>query len=338
MSAKRPAQSTVVGAMFFIILLFFSLGIFYYLEQNYAQYGIATQKAWQLQQQRMNQKFSLSEAYALPVNGGYKVLFSIANEGAVPIDIVNVYLYNAVTNAASLYNVNIPLNPGQSRIVNLTQYNSTFPSVLNGAFKVSMWTSLGVGSSTVVVTGVPTSSSSAEGNVYPVAGTLTGFLPGGGIGKAVKKHNGYFTVDVTFSVVNNNPLPVTIYPNTSIVMSWIPTPSQLYQMVTGSTKSVSGYSGTIGAALSMNGGSVNVAPGGSVTLTFSNYTVSLLSSNGNGGVTNSADLYILLPEQNSGPASYTLTVRVLLSYSIAGSAQVYDMDINCGYIVVRITW
>ncbi len=328
---ERPAQSTVVGAMFFIILLFFSLGIFYYLQQNYTQYGTATQKAWELQQQRMNQKFSVSEAFAVPVNSGYKVLFNIVNEGAVPIDIVNVYLYNTVTNSVSLYKVSIPLNPGQTQMVNLTKYNATFPSALNGDYKVSMWTSLGVGSSTVVALTIPTASSSAEGNVYPVAGTLGSQASVIARVKGSTK-NGYITLNISFTLVNNNLVPVNVAPCTSIYLQWIPTPSQLQN--TNISKSVYIHSGTIGSALEMGGKPIVIPPGGTAQIKFINYSVAWVSSKGT-GVTHYADLYIL----NNAPTSstyYLFSIKILLDYKLVGYNYNYTLDINCGYANVTV--
>ncbi len=325
---ERPAQSTVVGAMFFIILLFFSLGIFYYLEQNYIQYGTATQKAWELQQQRMNQKFSVGEAYALPVNGGYKVLFRIANEGAEPIDIVNVYLYNNITNSASLYNVNIPLNPGQSQMVNLTEYNSTFPSVLNGAYKVSMWTSLGVGSSTVVVAATPTESSSAEGNVYPVAGSL-GSQTSGLIKFKGRTYKTYISLNISFSLVNNNLVPVNVAPYTSVYLEWIPTPSQL----NAEPGSVTIHSGTIGSTLEMGGKPIVIPPGGIKKIEFINYTIAWV--NNEGEFSHYADLYVL--DYLSSSNYYLFSIRILLNYKLVGYNYNYTLDINCGYANVTVT-
>jgi len=354
----RPAQSTVVGAMFFIVLVFFSLGILYYVENNYVLYGEATQRAWQLQQQRNDQRFTVGEAYVLPAKGGYKTLFFVRNEGGTPIDIVNAYLCSVNGGKVSRYSTNLYLNPGQSEWVNLTDYNSSFPSVLNGDYNVSLWTSLGVGASTIVVaTALGAFGSSPEGNVYPVAGSLSVSASKTAVGVPSWPHwwfrvlkvwwlqPGDFAlaeVNVSFTVVNNNPYPVMVYPNSSLLLYWIPTPSQLNQLaVDASSYGSAFYSGVIGAALPLN--ETLVVNAGSVeTVTIPNYTIMLYSLTWLGTVSGKAsgifknhpaDIYV--PIYPSTATNYTFASKLLLSYALFGKT--YDMYLNNGYFTVEIS-
>ena len=358
----RPAQSTVVGAMFFIVLVFFSLGILYYVENNYVLYGEATQRAWQLQQQRNDQRFTVGEAYVLPAKDGYKTLFFVRNEGGTPIDIVNAYLCSVNGGKVSRYSLNLYLNPGQSEWVNLTNYNSSFPSVLNGNYNVSLWTSLGVGASTIVVaTASGAFGSSPEGNVYPVAGSLSVSASKTAVGVSSWPHwrlkprwfkLGDFAlaeVNVSFTVVNNNPYPIMVYPNSSLLLYWIPTPSQLNQLaVNASSYGSAFYSGVIGAALPLN--ETLVVNAGSVeTVTIPNYTIMLYSLTWYEkawglafGETNNvsetfaaypADIYV--PIYPSTATNYTFASKLLLSYALFGKT--YDMYLNNGYFTVEIS-
>ncbi|MGC8631458.1 MAG: hypothetical protein ACP5T2_03435 [Thermoprotei archaeon] len=358
----KPAQSTVVGAMFFIVLVFFSLGILYYVENNYVLYGQASQRAWDLQQERNNQRFMMGEAYVLPAKGGYKTLFFVRNEGGAPIDIVNAYLYNQSDASVSRYAVNLFLNPGQSEWVNLTKYNASFPGVLNGNYNVSLWTSLGVGASTIVVaTAAGIAASSPEGNVYPVAGSLAVVSSNTAAVSSVNYNNwrwwlwrwapGEFAmaeVNVSFSVVNNNPYPVTVYPNSSLLLYWIPTPAQLNELAVSASEYGSAfYSGVIGSALPVN--QTIIVPADSVVkVTVPYYKIMLYNLTwywiGIGrffGQTNEvssifqnnpADIYV--PIYPSNTTGYTFAPKVLLSYSLLGKT--YNMYLNNGYFTVNV--
>ena len=368
----RPAQSTVVGAMFFIVLVFFSLGILYYVENNYVLYGEATQRAWQLQQQRNDQRFTVGEAYVLPAKGGYKTLFFVRNEGGTPIDIVNAYLCSVNGGKVSRYPLNLYLNPGQSVQVNLTDYNPSFPSVLNGDYNVSLWTSLGVGASTIVVATAPGVGSSPEGNVYPVAGSL--YAPGSNalVGTSSSVHEkakhlaaGFAAVNLTvrFSVVNNNPYPIKLYTNSSFLLYWVPTPQQLLQLAVNAAGYHSAfYGGVIGAALPLNAaavingasvvnGAAVINEGSVVTVTIPNYTVMFYNFTKLVGVSNSgktqigsiqtvfqsypADIYV--PIYPSTPTSYTFVSKVLLSYSVPGESKAYNIYFNNGYFEATVS-
>ncbi|MFQ1020997.1 hypothetical protein [Tardisphaera saccharovorans] len=366
MKTSRPAQSTVVGAMFFIILLFFSLGIFYYLEQNYVEYGNAMQSALQLAQERNNQRFALSEAYVYPAKNGFATLFYVRNEGGVPIDLVNAYLYDETTSSASRYKVNIFVNPGQSLWVNLTKYNSSFPAVLNGYYNVSLWTSLGVGASTLVVAtsnGV-LSSSSPEGNVFPVPGS-TSIIVGNAASVGQSSNNlflkwkfrfwspGEFAVanfTMSFLVVNNNPYPITIYPNTSVELDWIPTPEQLHELaVEMSAQGQTTFSGTTGAALPINK-TILIPPDSVKKINVTGYNVMFyslnwyfsffvpglknISSSETSSIFNQNFDQLYVPIYPFAATNYLFAGRVLLSYFLLGKT--YNMYLNNGYFNLTV--
>ncbi|WP_449463383.1 hypothetical protein PQ610_03135 [Tardisphaera miroshnichenkoae] len=366
MRTRRPAQSTVVGAMFFIVLLFFSLGIFYYLESNYVQYGNAMQSALQLAQQRNNQRFALTESYVYPAQNGFKTLFYVRNEGGVPIDLVNAYLYDEETNTATRYKVNIYVNPGQSLWVNLTKYNSSFPVVLNGYYNVSMWTSLGVGASTLVVAtsnGV-VSSSSPEGNVFPVPGSTSIAVSNAASVSSTPPPNnwrlrwwfsfwspGQFAVAnvaLSFLMVNNNPYPITIYPNTSVTLDWIPTAEQMHALaVEMSAQGSTMFSGTIGAALSINK-TIIIPPDSAKRINVTGYNVMFYNLNWywswfgqKAKQSQTSQIFsqsfdqLYVPIYPFTTTNYLFAGRVLLSYFLMGKT--YHMYLNNGYFNLSIS-
>jgi len=285
---SRRGQETVVGAVFFLVLVFTSLYAFLQLEDQYVLYSRAVQRSQQLAFERQNQKFSVAEANAAEIASNlYRVGFEVSNEGAQPMLIVNAYLYNASSRGLSRYAMDLWVYPGTTEYVNLTAYNASFPSLFRtGFYNLSLWTSLGVGSSLQFFAGSSSSVSAvigAGGNVYPapsslhLSGIITDFLwYNGG-----NQHDGYAEDGVTYAnmtltLLNENPTSVVIYPNSSVIMYWVPSATTAYQEYDNSASSYTAYAppgGVIGVGVNLTSGNITVAPYSSVSLTFRKYEI-----------------------------------------------------------------
>jgi|GEM_PF-3029551 hypothetical protein len=122
---RRKGQATVLGIIFFLVLLMASVSTIYYFTYKINEYHSAVQAASEFDINRLHEKLVITSAY---LNEEGKLVINMTNRGTVTVHPIRLWIINQTDNMHYSYNFTNPplyLEPGES-LSNTTKVTLTF--------------------------------------------------------------------------------------------------------------------------------------------------------------------------------------------------------------------